>query len=100
MKPAPWRVGGTLALALAPLVRAVVVGVARIWHPEPDPVVVVWAERSAFLDALLVSAYVTVALAVALTAASRRWAALRGEGAWNLALGAGTLGALAGALRW
>ena len=96
MNPRPWRVGLSLALAVAPLTWAVVGLIERYTRPEPDPVVVVWAERSHFLDRALVTAYVTLALAMLLAALARRARGLRGERSWHAAL---TLGALGAALR-
>ena len=95
-----WSAGASLALAVAPLTRTLVAAIERATHPEPDPAVVVWAERSPFLDRSLVTAYLTVALAVALTTLAGRVRAVRHERTFHAALVVGTLGALAGLYPW
>jgi hypothetical protein len=96
MSARPWTVGLSLALSVAPLIRTLVSLIERSTHPEPDPAVVVWAARSPFLDRVLVTAYLTVALAVALTALARRAPSLRGDRALHAALALGAAGALLG----
>jgi hypothetical protein len=92
----PWSVGLSLALAAAPLTRTLVALIERHTRPEPDPAAVVWAERSPFLDRALVTAYITIALAVALASLARRARWLRGDRALHVGLAVGALGALAG----
>jgi hypothetical protein len=96
MSARPWAAGLSLALAVAPATRTLVALIERAKHPEADPASVVWAEHSAFVDRALVTAYLTVALAVALTALSRRVRALRDDRSFAAALAVGALGALAG----
>lgn len=96
MSARPWSVGLSLALSVAPLIRSLVALIERITHPEPDPAMVVWAERSPFLDRMLVTAYLTAALAVALTALARRSRWLRGDRSLHAALALGVAGALLG----
>jgi hypothetical protein len=93
MSARPWAAGLSLALAVAPATRTLVALIERAKHPEADPASVVWA---AFVDRALVTAYLTVALAVALTALSRRVRALRDDRSFAAALAVGALGALAG----
>ncbi len=96
----PWRAGVSLSLALAPLTWALVLLVERATRPEPDPVAVVWAERSPFIGRALVAAYVSVALATMLTAAAGRWRVMRGERSWDVALTLGAVGALVQVVAW
>lgn len=96
MSARAWQAGLSLALAAAPLTRTLVALIERSTRPEPDPAMVVWAERSPFLDRALVTAYLTLALAMALTALARRVRALRGERSLLAALAIGAAGALAG----
>lgn len=96
----PWRAGVSLAVAAAPWTWALVTLAEHAKRPEADPVAVVWSERSAFVGRALVVAYVTAALATALTALARRVRSLRGERAWRAALGAGVVGALVGVAGW
>lgn len=96
MNARPWSVGLSLALSVAPLIRSLVALIERSTHPEPDPAMVVWAERSPFLDRMLVTAYLTVALAVALTALAGRARWLRGDRSQHIALALGAAGALLG----
>jgi len=96
----PWRAGVALALALAPLTWALALLVERATRPEPDPVAVVWAERSPFIGRALVAGYVSVALATMLTALGRRWRAVRGERAWQAALALGAVGAVVQVVAW
>jgi hypothetical protein len=98
MSSRPWVAGLSLALALAPATRSLVAMIERVQRPEADPAAVVWAEHSAFVDRALVTAYLTVALAVALTALARRVRALRDDRSFAAALALGALGALAGML--
>ena len=100
MSARAWQVGASLALAVAPLTRTAVAAVERATHPEPDPTVVVWAERSPFLDRALVTAYLTLALGLALTALARRVRALRGDRGFVGALAVGVAGALLGLYPW
>ena len=96
MSARTWSVGVSLALAVAPATRTLVALIERATHPEPDPAAVIWAERSPFLDRALVTAYLTLALAVMLTALAGRARALRSERSFHLALALGAVGALAG----
>lgn len=100
MSAPPWAVGLSLALAASPLTRTLVALVERATHPEPDPAMVVWAERSPFLQRALIAAYLTLALAVALTALARRWRRLRDDRSLRAALAVGALGAAAGLWPW
>ncbi len=95
MSARAWSVGVSLALAIAPTTRSLVALIERTTHPEPDPAAVIWAERSPFLDRALVTAYLTAALAVMLTALVGRVRSLRSERNFHIALALGAVGALA-----
>lgn len=93
-RPRPWRVGVTLALAAMPLTGAVVARASLALRPEADPVAVIWAEHSAFVDRALVTAYLTAALALTLAALARRFRAVGDDRTFHAALALGAGGAL------
>ena len=55
--------GVSLALALSPAAYALAHAFERATSPEPDPGAVIWAEQSAFVSRVTVTAFVTALLA-------------------------------------
>lgn len=64
--------GVALAISTSPAVYALVLAWERATRPEPDPGAVIWAEQSAFVSRVTVTAFVTALVATGLVALASR----------------------------
>lgn len=64
--------GVALALSASPAAYALVLAWERATRPEPDPGAVIWAEQSAFVSRVTVTAFVTALVATGLVALAPR----------------------------